>query len=383
MEIREMNIEQVEERKASILVEMENEGANLDALEEEMRSLNTRANEIKADASAKAEEARKVADGDGDLINTIIKEDTRNMMDVKEYRNSVEYMNAFAEYIKTGKDEECRALLTTNVGSGTIAVPDFVLDEVKTAWDKNEIMSRVNKVSLTGNLKVNFEISGTDAVAHTEGSAAVAEETLVEGIATITPIMYKKWIGISDEVMSMRGEAFLRYIYAELTHKIVKKMADDLVAKIAALPAVATSTSPNAVTVQAEPAVGTVAEAIANLSDEASSPVVIMNKLTWALFKVAQYNNNYGVDPFEGLAVMFNSSLPAFGSADEGDVYMIVGDLGQGAIANFPNGDSIEFIFDELSRKKEDMVEVLGREYAGIGVVACKAFTLVAKPELD
>lgn len=380
MEIREMNIEQVEERKASILVEMENEGANLDALEEEMRSLNTRANEIKADASAKAEEARKVADGEGDLVKTIIKEDTRNMMDVKEYRNSVEYMNAFAEYIKTGKDEECRALLTTNVGSGTIAVPDFVLDEVKTAWDKNEVMSRVHKVSLTGNLKVNFEISGTDAVAHTEGSAAVAEETLVEGIATITPIMYKKWIGISDEVMSMRGEAFLRYIYAELTHKIVKKMADDLVAKIAALPAVATSTSPNAVTIEEAPAVGTVAKAIANLSDEASNPVIIMNKLTWAEFKAAQYANGYGVDPFEGLTVLFNNSLPDAASAGSGDVYMIVGDLGQGAIANFPNGDSIEFIFDELSRKKEDMVEVLGREYAGIGVVACKAFTLVSAP---
>lgn len=377
MEIREMNIEQVEERKASILVEMENEGANLDALEEEMRSLNTRANEIKADASAKAEEARKVADGEGDLVKTIIKEETRNMMDVKEYRNTAEYMDAFAEYIKTGKAEECRALLTTNVGSGTIAVPDFVLDEIKTAWDKNEVMSRVHKVSLAGNLKVNFEISGTDAVKHTEGSGAVAEEELVEGIATITPIMYKKWIGISDEVMSMRGEAFLRYIYAELTHKIVKKMADDLVAKIAALPAVATSTSPNAVTVEAAPAVGTVAKAIANLSDEASNPVIIMNKLTWAEFKAAQYANGYGVDPFEGLTVLFNNSLNA---ASDGGVYMIVGDLGHGAIANFPNGDSIDFIFDELSRKKEDMVEVLGREYAGIGVVACKAFALVAAP---
>ena len=380
MEIREMNIEQVEERKASILVEMENEGANLDALEEEMRNLTARANEIKATASAKAEEARKVADGEGDLVNTIIKEETRSMVDVKEYRNSAEYMDAFAEYIKTGKAEECRALLTTNVGSGTIAVPDFVLDEVKTAWDKNEIMSRVNKVSLTGNLKVNFEISGSDAVAHTEGTGAVAEETLTEGIATITPVMYKKWIGISDEVMSMRGEAFLRYIYSELTHKIVKKMADDLVAKITELPSKATSTSPSAAKIEEAPSVGAVAQAIANLSDEASNPVIIMNKLTWADFKGAQYKNGYGIDPFEGLTVLFNNSLPAASAASAGDVYMIVGDLGYGAIANFPNGDSIEFIFDELSRKKEDMVEVLGREYAGIGVVACRAFTLVGAP---
>ena len=129
--------------------------------------------------------------------------------------------------------------------------------------------------------------------------------------------------------------------------------------------------------IEAAPAVGTVAKAIANLSDEASNPVIIMNKLTWAEFKAAQYANGYGVDPFEGLTVLFNNSL---NPASEGGVYMIVGDLGYGAIANFPNGDSIEFIFDEVSRKKEDMVEVLGREYAGIGVVASKAFVLVAAP---
>lgn len=377
MEIREMNIEQIEERKNAIVSEMDTEGANLDALEEEMRSLNARIEEIKTDAAAKAEEARKVAEGEGDIIKEIIKEETRTMMDVKEYRNTPEYMDAFAEYIKTGKDAELRTLLTTNVGSGTIAVPDFVLDEVKTAWDRNEIMNRVNKVQLPGNLKVNFEISGTDAVKHTEGSGAVAEETLTEGIATITPIYFKKWISITDEVLSMRGEAFLRYIYAELTHKIVKKMADELVAKIVALPGTATATSPAADTIEAAPAVGTIAQAIAHLSDEAANPVIIMNKLTWAEFKAAQYANGYGVDPFEGLPVLFNNSLP---TVAEGGVYMIVGDLGYGAIANFPNGDAIEFKFDDLSRKKEDLVEVLGKEYAGIGVVASKAFTLVGAP---
>jgi hypothetical protein len=86
------------------------------------------------------------------------------------------------------------------------------------------------------------------------------------------------------------------------------------------------------------------------------------------------------VDPFEGFDVHFNNSLPAYASAEEGDVYMIVGDFGEGALANFPNGDGIEYKFDELTRKKEDLVEVLGKVYVGLGVVADKAFALVAKP---
>ena len=180
--------------------------------------------------------------------------------------------------------------------------------------------------------------------------------------------------------MDLRGEAFISYIYRELTHKIIKKAADELVAKIAALPDTATSTTPMAAAVTAAPAVGTVASALGQLSDEAENPVIIMNKATWAAFKAAQYAAGYSIDPFEGLPVRYNNSLPAYSSANANDVYMIVGDLGYGALANFPNGDAVEFKFDELTKKKEDLVEVLGRMYGVAAPVACRAFTLVKKP---
>jgi hypothetical protein len=105
-----------------------------------------------------------------------------------------------------------------------------------------------------------------------------------------------------------------------------------------------------------------------------------MNKATWAAFKAAQYANGFNVDPFEGFAVHFNNSLPAYADASEDDVYAIVGDFGEGAIANFPNGESIEYTFDELTRKKEDLVEVLGKVYVATAPVADKAFALITKP---
>ena len=106
-----------------------------------------------------------------------------------------------------------------------------------------------------------------------------------------------------------------------------------------------------------------------------------MNKLTYANFKAVQYANNYGVDVFEGIDVKFNNSLPAYDTASANDVYAIVGDLGHGALANFPNGiETVDFKFDELSRKKEDLVEILGKEYVGLGLVADKAFALLTKP---
>jgi HK97 family phage major capsid protein len=383
MNLKEMTIEQLEERKSAIAAEIETDGADLEALEAEVKSINTEMETRKAEEAKKAEIRQAVAQGAGTVVVKAPKEERESMKDIAEVRNSKEYIDAYAEYLKTGNVEEMRsatALLTTNVTGGEIAVPDFVYDIIKTAWDRNEIMSLVNKVNLAGNLKVNFEISGSDAVVHTEGSGAVSEEELNEGIITLVPAYIKKWKSFSDEVMSMRGEAFVRYIYDEIAYIIMKKLADTLIGLIAALPQTATATSVSANIVKMAPAVGTVAAALGNLSDEATNPVVVMNKATWAAFKAAQYANGFNVDPFEGFAVHFNNSLPAYADASEDDVYAIVGDFGEGAIANFPNGESIEYTFDELTRKKEDLVEVLGKVYVATAPVADKAFTLITKP---
>ena len=200
-------------------------------------------------------------------------------------------------------------------------------------------------------------------------------------IVELSPVSIKKWISISDEVMDLRGEEFLRYIYDELTYRIAKKAADLLVAKIVTLTTSASTSAPSIAKVTAAPAVGTIAAAIAALSDDAANPTIVMNKLTWAEFKRVQYANGYNVDPFEGLRVVFNNSLPAYSAANANACYAIVGDFGYGAIANFPNGEDIEIKLDTLSKKKEDLVEILGREYIGLGIVADKAFVQVCKPE--
>ncbi len=375
--------EEIEARKVELRNEIQN-ASNIEELnekEKEVDALNEEETQIESQEKNKtiADEMKKQES----VIKEIRKEERKmNNEKLKEVRNSKKYIDAYAEYIKTGKDEEVRTLLSENATDGTIAVPDFVLDEVKTAWEKSDIMSLVTKTELKGNLKIQFEISGSDAVVHTEGSGAVDEEDLKEGIATISPASIKEWISISDEVMDLRGEKFLSYIYNQLTYRIVKKATNVLIAKIAALPQTATKTSPSAVKIAIEPKASTIATAFANLSDEASNPVITMNKLTYAKFKEVQYANNYGVDIFEGFDVKFNNTLPSYETASSGDVYMIVGDYGQGAAANFPNGDEVNIKFDELTRKKEDLVEILGRQYVGVGIVADKAFTLVAKPEL-
>lgn len=383
MELKDMTLADVEARLAEIdgLVKASENEEEIRSFTEEMKELEARKVELK-DLEERKEAAKEIQEGKASVTTIEERKGEEKMKDIKEFRNSTEYVNAFAEFVKTGNADECRALLTTNVGeAGTVAVPDFVYDQIKTAWDRNEILQLVPREEVPGNLQVQFEISGTDAVVHDEGSGAVAEETLVLGIVTLIPKNIKKWISVSDEVMGLRGQAFLDYILRELNHKILKKAADELVGKIAALPSSATDTTPNAGTVTAAPAVGTVASAMGELSDDAANPIVIINKKTWSAFKAAQYAAQYAVDPFEGLTVRYNNSLPAYADATAGQVYMIVGDLGYGALANFPNGFNPTYKVDELTQKKSDLVEILGKLFGVAEPVACRAFTLVKKPE--
>lgn len=377
MEVKEMTIDQLEERKAAIATEIENEDADLDALELEVRAINEEMENRKAEEAKRVELRKAVASGQGEVQKKV--EEKKSTMDNMEVRNTKEYINAFANYIKTENDAECRALLTENV-SGTVPVPEFVYEIVKTAWEREGITSRVRKSYLRGNLKVGFEISGEDAIVHTEGGNAIDPENLVLGVVELVPASIKKAVQISDEAYAMAGEPFLRYIYDELTYRIAKKAADTLVEKILAAGTVSTTTSPAVPAIKVTTAsMATVAEAISNLSDEAANPVIIMNKLTWAAFKGVQYANGYGADPFEGLDVVFNDKVTAYSAATTGVAYMIVGDLDHGALMNFPEGDGIAFKFDDMTLKKQDLIEVLGRQYVAMGVVAPNAFVKVTK----
>ena len=382
-EIMVLDAEQLDTRKAELMTELEAAETNeaMDAIQAEFDIIEERKAQIALEVEQRKLDMAAVIKGQGDVIEEIKDERKVTTMEV---RNTPEYINAYAEYIKSGNDMECRKLTsendTTPNGTGTVAVPEFVYDIVKTAWEKEGVMSLVRKSYLKGNLKVQFEISGDLAVVHEEGAAAVSEENLVLGIVTLVPKSIKKWISISDEVYDLRGEAFLRYIYDELTYRIAKKAANELIAKIEACGTVSTTTCPGVPKlVAASPALGTVAAAMALLSDEAANPVIIMNKATWGTFKAVEYAGSYPVDPFEGLPVIFNNTITAASAATTGVTYAIVGDLGHGALANFPNGEGIDFKFDEMSQKKADLIEVLGRQYVGLGVVAPDAFVKITK----
>ena len=378
MEIKEMNIEELEARKAQIVTELDAEGADLDALEAETKSINAEIELRKAEAAKKEEIRKAVTEGAGAVV-TEFKEEKREMAKTNdEIRASKEYVDAFARYLISEDDKECRSLLTENA-SGSVPVPVIVDEIIRTAWENDDILSRVKKTYIRGNLKVAFELSADGAYEHTEGTTAPTEESLSLGIVTMIPKNIKKWIHISDEAIAMGGEALVRYIYDELTYQIVKKLAALVVGDVSGAKTSADADEASAAKITAAPALTTIATAFANLSDEARTPVIVMNKLTYANFVAAQAAGNFAFDPFMNLPVVFTSALPAYDTASANDVYAFVGDL-NGVQVNYPEGDGIVIKYDDVSESEKDLVKIVGRQYAAHALTACGRFCNIAKP---
>ena len=381
-ELVEINAELTEiEARANALTPLA-ETATSEEIEQranEINEIDTRKAELMAQKSEfEAREATVKAVAENKMKAEEIKPEERGekIMTNAEIRNSKEYIHAFANYIKNDNDKECRSLLTENV-SGTVPVPDFVDKIVRTAWDNEQVMALVNKTNLKGNVRVGFELSATDAVVHTEGAAAPSEETLTLGIVTMVPTTIKKWITISDEVLDLDDGAFLEYIYKELGYRIAKKAADSLIGLIVAAPTTATATAVRVKEV-ATAGIYDVVNALSLLSDEATNPTIVMNKQSYAYYKGLAMAANYAIDPFEGIKVVFNNTLAVADGTTTG-TYMIVGDFGSGAQANYPNGQGITFKYDDLSLAESDLVKIVGRTPVALGLVACDRFVRVVK----
>lgn len=356
MDFTKMTIDELEARKTAIAAEVDNEGADLNALEEEVRGINAEMESRKAAEAKKTEIRSAVASGAG----TVIKKFEEEKKEVNIEERKAEMMDALADYIKGTATAEQRALLTTGASGGTVKVSNIVDDFIWTDWDKSPILSRIRKVSVRGNYSVGYEASATGAVKHTEGDMEnPAEEVLTLGYINFVEQYYKKWITVSDTVLALKGEAFMRYLLDEFGHQLAIALENAIVAEIASSTISAKVT--NAIDNTAAMA------GFAALSDEATNPVVIVSKATYANIMNARATTGAKIeDPFNGMEVLFNRNVTG----------MLVGDL-DGVVANFPEGEEFKFVIDDKSLAEHDMVKIVGKILGDIHLVRPNGFAVV------
>lgn len=217
-----MNLQEIEKRFAAIKGEMEQDGADLDALEKEVQELTEKRKALQ-DLEKRSKIIKDIAGGGGNPLPGYNFKEERN--DEPKGIDSKEYRSAFFKTLlgKPLNDAEKREFVMTppgNAGSGAAVVPqqtaNMIFDTMtKIAPMLNEIML----LRVAGNLRFSVQGVRNAAAAHVEGVGVVpAADTMVT--VTLTGYEFIKVIRISATIRAMAIDAFESWIAKTLGEDI-------------------------------------------------------------------------------------------------------------------------------------------------------------------
>ena len=226
MDFTTMTVEELEARRVQIGVEVEQDGADLDALEAEIKGIKAELDARRANAAKQAEIRKTVAEGAGVVVDEIpqapISQENRKMFK----RDSVEYRDAWTKHI-IGRElnEEERAALT----SAGAVIPTMTVNAV---WDKltgpAELLGKVDVSQFPTYVRFPKATTKGAATAHAVGGT-ITESSDVIGYVDLIPNEYVKLLTVGADIDHMAVSAVHDWIVNNLVDSIRAEINADIV----------------------------------------------------------------------------------------------------------------------------------------------------------
>lgn len=231
MEFKNMTVEELEARRAQIGEEVEKDGADLDALEAEIKGIKAELEARKEAAAKKAEIRNAVASGDGKVVAEIPAEEKRTMEEIKYNAQSPEYRTAWLKNIaqRDGQkifgdltETEQRAFTFTTANTGAVVPTETMNRIVELVESMAPMYDDATKTGMVKGFGVprHKSIAAGDATATAEGVANADEEDTFDLLA-LDGVEIKKHVEITRKMQWQSIDAF----EAWLTNHIAKRIA--------------------------------------------------------------------------------------------------------------------------------------------------------------
>lgn len=384
------------DKRDELLNEVEELTKEAETLENENKELDEQRSTFKAQ-----EERMSLS---ANLTKTKI-EERKEQMNKSDVLNSHEYNQIYADMIRGKVDvKEVRSFLekrddpTPGLSTATdnVPIPVIMQGYVETAWYTYGKFSRlVSETFEPAILKIPVETSASGASWHTESGDAPAEEYITLGQIILQPKMLKKWISLTDELMAMSAEDFLRYVADELVYRVILALDEAIINRtdLNGEGVIGIVGNANADVVEAELGFNVINEAVADLVTF-DDLVVGLNPSTFfknfmgltdqvgnPIFRVVHDNENRPQYYLSGYRVEFTQALPAYEDAQAGDAYAVVGNFRRGYRLNYPQGRNVITLVDPYTLATQDLVRMIGRLYVAGNIVKPKHFAVLTIPE--
>lgn len=226
-------LQEIEKRLAEIKVELENDNADIDALEKEVKELTEERKAIQEKIERRKEIMANIVSGEGTVITDFIpnKEERKfENMTKEEILETPEYRSAFLKKLlgKPLTEAEERAYTSADNSAGAV-IPTRTASEL---FDKMvAIAPMINEITLlrvAGNVKFAIENVRDAATKHTENAAVIpADDSLA--YVTLAGYEYIKVIRISKTVQTMSINAFENWLTDMLAEDIAVAIENDII----------------------------------------------------------------------------------------------------------------------------------------------------------
>lgn len=223
-----MTLREIETRLAAIAQEVETDGADLDALENEAKDLK----EQRSALLAKAEQRNRILGTVAGMTGTPVTTnptpvETRDFaaMTREELLASPEYRTAWSKHIlrRDMTDTEQRAF-TIAASSAGPAIPTELADEILRKAQKHApLLSEITLMHVPGGVTIAVEGTVNDAAEHTEGSTITASADTLTSV-TLSQYEITKLVTASKSVMRMAIPAFEAWLVDQLAESLARKI---------------------------------------------------------------------------------------------------------------------------------------------------------------
>lgn len=229
MEFKDMTVEELEARRVQIGEEVEKDGADLDALEAEIKGIKAELEARKAEATKKAEIRNAVASGAGTVIKEVPTEE-RKMEEIKYNAQSPEYRTAWLKNIaqRDGQkifgemtEVEQRAFTFTTANSGAVVPTETMNRIVELVESMAPMYDDATKSGMVKGFGVprHKAIVAGDAAATDEGVANADEQDTFDLLA-LDGVEIKKHVEITRKMQWQSIDAFEAWLTDHIARRI-------------------------------------------------------------------------------------------------------------------------------------------------------------------
>ena len=222
---------QIEQRLAAIRDEVEQDGADLSALENEVSQLLEERQALTSSAEARSALLSKLGTGAiGTPVPTLTPPFMPEQRQAAAYTAaSPEYRSAWLQHLRNVDltETEQRAFSTVTDSAGAVIPTDTANSILTRVKQYAPLLSKINLLHVPGMVRFAVEKTVHDAEYHAENAQISAKDDKLETI-DLTAYEITKLVQVSKSVKTMRIPAFENWLVDMLARKIADKISDTI-----------------------------------------------------------------------------------------------------------------------------------------------------------